>query len=158
VKSKGHKVCFNSGVSELDSTISLLVASFDLKLVQLIRDAIRTTDLSPGGAGREFTPEPEILPRRHIEPTPEIEPRRHFHPTPVYEARPVIHPQGRVEPAPPIIYPQTEPERLCKSLSPLPPPWKTLPWENPPQPLLKVKLIKSKPDTVRKGSLVDCFM
>jgi hypothetical protein len=145
-------------VSELDSTISLLVASLDLKLVQLIRDAIRTTDLSGAAARGDLIPEPEFLPRRHIEPTPEIEPRRHFHPTPIYEARPIIHPQPRVEPAPPIIFPETEPEKLCKSLSPLPPPWKIPPWENPPQPLLKVKLIKSKPDTVRKGSLIDCFM
>jgi hypothetical protein len=145
-------------VSALDSTISLLVASFDLKLVQLIRDAIRVTDLSGSGSGHSIIPEPEFLPRRHYEPTPEIEPRRHFHPAPIYEARPIIHPCPRVEPAPPIIYPEIEQDKPCKSLSPLPPPWKFVPWENPPQPLLKVKLIKPKPDTVTKGSLIDCFM
>ena len=144
-------------MSALDSTVSLLVASLDLKLVQLIRDAIRTTDLS-GGAGRNgIIAEPEFLPRRHLEPTPEIEPRRHYHPEPVYVTRPVIHPQARVEPAPPIIYPEVQ-SHARKSTYPFTPAWKMMPWENPPQPLLKVKLIKSKPDTERKGSLIDCFM
>jgi hypothetical protein len=143
----------------LDSNISLLVASLDLKVVQLLRDAIRTADLSSGGGGGTgVAPESDFLPRRHYEPTPEIEPRRHFHPTPCYEARPVIHPQARVEAAPLIIYPVVEPDMPEKSMCPFVPPWKVMPWENPPQPLLKVKLIKSKPDTVRKGLLIDCFM
>lgn len=155
---EGHRLCFSSCVSALDSTISLLVASLDLKLVQLIRDAIRVTDISGAANRHGIIPEPEFLPRRHYEPTPEIEPRRHYHPTPVYEARPVIHPCPRVEPAPPIIYPEVQQDKPRKSLSPLPAPWQTPLWENPPQPLLKVKLIKSKPDTVTKGSLIDCFM
>ena len=140
----------------LDSNIALIVASLDLKLVRLLRDAIRTTDLAGAQSRGSLTPEVQFGTRRHIEPTPAIEPRRHIHPTPRIEARPVIHPQARVEAAPPIVYP--EPEMPKKSMSPFVPPWKVMPWENPPQPLLKVKLIKSKPDTVRKGSMIDCFM
>jgi hypothetical protein len=33
----------------------------------------------------------------------------------------------------------------------------TKPWENPAQPALKIKVIKARPDIVRKGALVDFF-
>jgi hypothetical protein len=140
----------------LESNIALVVASLDLKLVQLLRQAIRVTDLSGAKENGSLTPSISILPRRHIEPTPLIEPRRHIHPQTTYEARTVIHPQPRVEPPPPIC-PAPEP---CphKDKSPFVPPWKVMPWENPPQPALKVKLIKLRPDIVRTGSLIDCFL
>jgi hypothetical protein len=143
----------------LESNIALVVASLDLKLVQLLRDAIRTTDLAGARAtsGGNLPPTPEILPRRHITPEPFIENRRHIHPQPLYEPRPVIHPQPRcVEPPPPIC---PAPEPIARQhKSPFVPPWKVLPWQNPPQPALKIKVIKLRPDIVRKGSLIDCFL
>jgi hypothetical protein len=140
----------------LESNIALVVASLDLKLVQLLRQAIRVTDLAGAKENGSLTPTISILPRRHIEPTPLIVPRRHIHPQTLYEPRPVIHPRPRVEPAPPICPP---PETCChQSKSPFVPPWKVMPWENPPQPALKVKVIKLPPDIVRKGSLIDCFL
>ncbi|MDB5321523.1 MAG: hypothetical protein JWN40_3154 [Phycisphaerales bacterium] len=143
----------------LESNIALVVASLDLKLVQLLRDAIRTTDLAGARAsgGGNLAPTPEILPRRHFVPEPLIENRRHIHPQTLYEARPVIHPQPRVVEPPPPICPPAEPiSHLTKS--PFVPPWKVMPWENPPQPALKIKVIKLRPDIVRKGSLIDCFL
>ena len=139
----------------LDSHVELLVAALDLKLVQLLRDAIRTTDLSGARENGNLAPEVRIEQRRHIHPEPLIEPRRHIHPEPRYEPRPVIHPTPRVEPSPPVCLP-AEVRRAHKSG--LVPPWKVLPWENPPQPSQKVKVIKIKPDIVRKGSLIDCFI
>src|SRR3954454_16142638 len=153
-----HAVCFGRGVG-LESNIALVVASLDLKLVQLLRDAIRTTDIAGARAnGRHLIePEPEFLPRRHLTPTPVIEPRPHIHPEPRYEARPVIHPEPRCVPPPPPICPAPEPiSHLTKS--PFVPPWKVMPWENPPQPALKIKVIKLRPDIVTKGSLIDCFL
>ena len=140
----------------LESNIALVVASLDLKLVQLLRDAIRTTDLAGARNNGSITPEVEILPRRHLVPTPLIEPRVHIHPQTLYEARPVIHPQPRVEPPPPICPPAEPVSHLTKA--PFVPPWKVMPWENPPQPALKIKVIKLRPDIVRKGSLIDCFL
>ena len=37
------------------------------------------------------------------------------------------------------------------------PPGKTMPWENPAQPATKVKVVKVRPDIVRKGAMVDLF-
>ena len=153
-----HAVCFARGVG-LESNIALVVASLDLKLVQLLRDAIRTTDVAGARAnGRHLIePEPEFLPRRHLTPTPVIEARPRIHPEPRYEARPVIHPEPRIVPPPPPICPAPEPvSHLTKS--PFVPPWKVMPWENPPQPALKIKVIKLRPDIVTKGSLIDCFL
>ena len=140
----------------LDSHIELVLAALDLKLVTLLRDAIRTTEIAGAKENGPLTPQVDILDREHVHPTPYYEPRPHIHPTPKYEARPVIHPQPRVEPAPVIPCP---PEPCpCPPKSPFVPPWKVLPWENPPQPALKVKVIKLKPDIVRTGSLLDCFL
>jgi len=142
----------------LDSNIALVVAALDLKLVKLLRDAIRTTDLAGAKQNGAIGPAPEILPRRHIHPEPVYEARPHVHPTPKYEARPVIHPPPRVEVAPPIVIPPTpQCESHCHK-SPFVPPWKVMPWQNPPQPALKVKVLKLKPDIVRKGLLLDCFL
>jgi len=142
----------------LDSNIALVVAALDLKLVKLLRDAIRTTDLAGAKQNGAIGPAPEILPRRHIHPEPVYEARPHVHPTPKYEARPVIHPPPRVEVAPPIVIPPTPQCESQRHKSPFVPPWKVMPWQNPPQPALKVKVLKLKPDIVRKGLLLDCFL
>jgi hypothetical protein len=148
--------------SPLESNVALLVAALDLKVVQLIRDAIRVTDLSDtaggGGDGTGIGPAATFEPRRHYEPTPVFEPRRHIHPTPVYEPREIRHLRPRyVEPpcdpapCPPVPCPDDrKPEQLL-------PPWKRKPLEKPEQPVRQVKVIRVKPDIVRKGSLVDLF-
>jgi hypothetical protein len=145
----------------LDARIDLLVAALDLKLVRLLRDAIRTADIASGrgqpvsGLGPAPT---NIGPRKRIEPQPLIEPRKHIHPTPRFEPRPVIHLTPRVETPPPAVCPPAEPEkpRIAKSF--LAPPWKLLPCEQPRQPTIVVKVIKRKPDILRKGTLIDCFI
>jgi hypothetical protein len=150
-------------VSSLDSNVALLVAALDLKLVQLIRDAIRVTDIAGAkyhdGAGlgpaatfeprRHLTPEPEYLPRRHIEPAPTFEPRKSI------ATCPPCHPAPAITPPPPPC--ECPPASSHPKSTFLLPPWKQLPWQNPPQPALKVKVIKLMPDIVRKGSLVDFF-
>ena len=145
----------------LDSVASLIVASLDLQLVRLLRDAIRTTELSdpgcPCGPGR---PSDGARPRPVLAPEPVIEPRRHIHPPPVIEPRDVIHLAPVVLPPDPALCPDlyTEP---CPA-SPIEPPWKVLPWERkdpPPCPPAKViKLVMRPPDIAHKGTLIDFFI
>jgi len=155
-----HGVCIVRGVS-LDSHISLLVAALDLKMVQLIRGAIRAADEASGKgeAVSGLGPAPDRIEQRRVfHPEPRIEPRLVYHPTPRIEPREIIHPTPRVvEPPPVYCCPPCEPKPRDHK-SPFVPPWKVMPWENPPQPLLKVKVIKLKPDIVRMGSLIDCFI
>ena len=145
----------------LDARIDLLVAALDLKLVRLLRDAIRTT-AEAAGRGQSVSglgPAPNnFLGRRRIEPTPVIEPRKRIEPTPRIEPRTVIHLTPRVVEPPPLVCPPAEPEKCRIGKSGLVPPWKVLPWERPVEPAIIVKVIKRNPDIVRKGSLIDCFI
>lgn len=142
----------------LDSNVTLLVAALDLKLVQLVRGAMRAADEAGAKELGGLVREPEFRPRQIIHPEPRYEQRPVIHPEPRYEARPVIHPTPRVVEPPPAVCSPCPEHKPRITPSPFVPPWKVLPWENPPQPLLKVKVIKLKPDIVRKGSLIDCFI
>jgi hypothetical protein len=149
----------------LDARVELLVAALDLKLVQLLRDAIRTTAAAGGrgGAASGLGPAPNtgvggVVPRKRVEPEPVIEPRKRIHPTPRFEPRPVIYLTPRVVEPPPAVCPPAEPEKARIGKSFLVPPWKVLPWEQPPSPPISIKVIRRKPDIVRKGTLIDCFI
>ncbi|HEY7116959.1 MAG TPA: hypothetical protein VH475_10255 [Tepidisphaeraceae bacterium] len=142
----------------VESHIELLVAALDLKMVQLVRDAMRTADRATAKELGVLEPAARFEPRVVYHPTPRFEPRPVYHPTPRFEPRPIVHPTPRVVDPPPAVCPPREPEcpRISKPV--FVPPWKVMPWENPPQPALKVKVIKLQPDRVRKGSLIDCFI
>ena len=142
----------------VESHIELLVAALDLKLVQLLRDAIRTTEIAGAKTLGVLEPAATFEPRKRIHPTPYFEPRPHVHPTPYFEPREHIFPRAVVEP-PPVVLPPCgcETPRQAKPIV-FQPPWRMMPWENPPQPSVKVKVIKLKPDIVRTGSLLDCFL
>lgn len=151
----------------MDSAASLVVASLDLQLVRLLRDAIRTADLSSGGAccppgAGSLPPAAIVEPRRRIEPEPVYEPRRHIHPTPRYEPRRVVRLPGSdaASPACACCPDATAPTPPASSKSPIEPPWKVLPWEElPPCPPAKiVKVAVAPPDSVRKGKLIDLFI
>jgi hypothetical protein len=147
----------------LDANVALLVAALDLKVVQLLRDAIRTT-AAAAGEGQSATPlgpaPSDVQPRRRYEPEPYIEPRKRIEPTPYIEPRERITPQPRVELAP-VDYCcgpcEPAPRREAKPVV-FQPPWRSMPVENSAQPATKVKVIKIRPDIVRKGSLIDCFI
>jgi hypothetical protein len=144
-------------VSSLQTEASLIVAAFDLKVVQLLRDAIRTADLSQAGKGSSNSPAAIFEQRPHIHPTPIYEPRPHVHPTPVYEARPVIHPHPRVEQVE-LGCCQTCLPTPMKLENPIQPPWKILPWENAVQPRQTVKIHLIHTDVVHKGTVLDLFV
>ena len=141
----------------IDSGVNLLVASLDLQLVRLLRDAIRTADLSSGkGAG--IGGAAGVGPRPVATPTPRIESRPVIHPTLRIEPRMSAHP---VKPEPPVdvvVISTHEPEQSRIKQSPIQPPWKVLPWEKPSEPEPKLKVIQRRPDVPVKGTVFDVFI
>ncbi|WP_428937988.1 hypothetical protein [Fontivita pretiosa] len=133
----------------------LLVAALDLKLVRLLRAAMRPA--GEGGPASPLGPAPStIQPRHRIHPAPRFEPRPVVHPAPRFEPRPVIHPQPIV--APPATAQPPEPQPPRRLECPIQPPWRVLAWETPLPPPPKIKLIIYRPDTISKGSLIDLFI
>ena len=149
----------------LDSSVGLIVATLDLQLVRMVRAAMAGGG-APGGPGSTASPAPVIEPRRRIEPEPRIEPRRRIEPEPRFEPRPKLRPDDvhaacRASCGAAGI--PTEPaEKVSRSSSPIEPPWKVLPWENPPEPaprvVRKVKVFLTPPDMHSKGSVIDLFI
>lgn len=147
---------------DFGSVASLAVASLDLQVVQLLRDAIRTADLAGGVIGasglrileRDRVIDEAILRREHFHPTPKFEPRPTYHPTPRFEARPVYH--ERVDCVSPSDT-SGKTELAAVDRTPLPPPWKTPVWKMPLQPAPMVKVHIHRTDVHNKGSLLDLF-
>ena len=148
------------------SSVNLLVASLDLKLVRLLREAMRAAD-DRGGVDRNslIGPAAMVEPRPQIRPEPVVEPRLHHHPEPVFEPRPVHRPAEPSATPPTCGCPASAelPRAEVKlSGSPIQPPWKVLPWQNPPaerpRPVQKVKLVIGRPDICNKGGVIDFFI
>jgi hypothetical protein len=150
-----------------EDIISLITATADLRVVSLLRDAIRTADLS---SGKRFPiakigPAPDIIERRfRLQPETEILPRKRIEPTPRIEPRRVIRPPDRFEPCGEKLVPIPIPDPSCPCnphfKSPIQPPWKVLPWQEPPavRPAPRIKVVVRPPDIVHKGSLIDFFI
>jgi len=147
-------------VSISASSIDLLVAVSGLMEVQDVIGAMRAADAQSQAllVGRE----PRIESRQVIHPEPRYEPRQIIHPQPRYEARPIYHPAARIEPrdancecanrSPDVVVQKADCEQ------PMEPPWKTVPWKNPPPPALKIKLTPPHPDICHKGLMLDFFI
>jgi hypothetical protein len=151
----------------LDSSVNLVVAALDLKLVRLLRAAMRGGDCCPGpGCNRLIEPEDRFEPRKRIHPEPLIEPRLHFRPEPFFEPRPVHHPAEVVGVLPGEACPSPELPRADAKLpgSPIQPPWKVLPWQDArgelsrPRTVQKVKVLIGRPDISLKGAVIDIFI
>ena len=145
-------------MSSLQTQAALVVAAFDLKVVQLLRDAIRTADLSSAANNVGAVPAATLEPRRHIHADPVYEPRVHIHPAPIYQARPVIHQKPRVELEAIAGWRAFSPIKPMHGENPIQPPWKVLPWENAVQPRQTVKIHLIHTDVVHKGTVLDLFV
>ncbi len=142
----------------IEASASLIVAAMDLKLVRLLRDAMRSADAAAGPIGMACGgTSPGVAPRRRIEPEARIEPRRVITPEPRIEPRQTIRVESRVVEVAPAPVP-LEPEHPCRTHSPIQPPWKVRLWETPVPPAPKIKVVIQRPDIVSKGSLIDLFM
>ena len=142
-----------------DALPSLLAASLDLQLVRLVRDAMATPD-GVGQPASGLGPAPTIIARRfRVEPEPEVLPRERVRPEPRIEPRHVIRPADRFEPREDDLVPvPVEFYTPCRK-SAVEPPWKVLPWEQPPcPPAPPVKVVVRPADVVHKGSLIDFFI
>jgi len=151
---------------DLGTQASLIIATFELSAVRLIRGAMLAADIASGrgqpASGLGPAPNPDIAPRRTIEPTPVNEPRERIRPAPRVEPRAVLYSAcpGTTPAAVPCTCPdlRVEPaiEASSPAKSPFPPVWKTLPpVENPAPPRRPIKLIRHYPDIHHKGILVD---
>jgi hypothetical protein len=135
----------------------------NLKLVQSVLQAIRTADIQ---SGIDKPPRQTVIvePRRdqfrasgcdpcHRPPAPAALPASqsmHW----CYAPRPVFRP-GPPVPTVQTVVVQTLPDEFC---SPLQPPWKSLPWEQPAPDAPQIKIVLYQPDMRHKGTLVDCFI
>jgi len=137
--------------------INAIIATLELQLVRLLRGA--GWPGPAGGIGRPAdlaTVRVQVQPRRRVQPPPLIEPRPHIQPAPRIEPRQVVHPRPVEAPATAAPPPPTETPRPMGSV--IEPPWRVLPWENPPQPAPKLKVVIHQPDVPRKGTVLDVFM
>ena len=144
-------------MSSLQVQASLIVATFELNVVNSLIKAMRTADQSQQGQGGVSSPAAIFEHRPHIHPTPVYEPRPHLHPTPEYAPRPVIHPHPRVEQMDLSRPPQCTLPPM-KTQNPIQAPWKVLPWENAVQPRQTVKVHLIHTDVVHKGTVLDLFV
>jgi hypothetical protein len=148
---------------------ALLSATADLKLVTSITSAIRAADIASGRPqpAAFIGPAPNPLGGRRIRDDV-YEPRRVITPSPVYLPRPVIRPSPYFEPCPPkcCCPPLPDSQPLAPALPEgtpvarfkIQPPWKTLPWENPPPAEPKPKVVIQMIDKDHRGQMIDLFI
>jgi hypothetical protein len=140
------------------SSVNLLVATLSLIEVRSVLNAIHRADAET--AARL----PTILDARFVDsfvhetitPAPRYLPRQIIHPTPRYLPRPVVHPFPRVEPSHPL--PPCSTARTPHITAGPQPPWKILPWQEPPKPASVIKVTVRPPDMLTKGTLIDLFV
>jgi len=136
-------------------SVAMIVASLDLELVRLLRGAMAGGGVGPG---RGIWPTPAIEPRVRYHPTPRIEPRPVIHPTPRIEPRLVYRPHRIEPPACPAISTSADAQPTHTTHLQIQPPWKILPWQNPPPPAPKLKIAFKQPDVLAKGTIFDVFV
>jgi hypothetical protein len=146
----------------IESSVAMLVATSNLKMVEGVISAMRAADAASAAHGGPLGAGTTDNARNQIHPEPRYEPRRVIHPTPLYEPRIVFHPTARIETqelaydrngGPAVVVIEKAPSEL-----PLQPPWKTAPWKNSPEAAPKIKLTRSHPDICHKGLLMDFFI
>jgi hypothetical protein len=144
------------------SSVNLLLALSDLKLVHSITSAINANLPKTGPLGTIPVSALHGSPQPHAKlrgsDNVRIEPRQVIHPTPRIEPRQVIHPAPRVIEPPPELLDPIEPEWVNRSKSPLLPPWKTMPPVQPVVVVIEPKVLRQQVDVIHKGTLLDLFV
>jgi len=144
----------------MSSPFDIVAAKLQLDVVSLLVDAMRAVDRSAPLNGRdgELQSQGQCDRDRFC-----YEPRQVIHRDPIYAPLQVIHRDPVYER--PLHVQVTPPEKVVEVVveknpitQPPGPPWKSLPWENPPQIARKVKTAFYHPDIRNKGMLLDCFI
>ncbi len=149
-------------MSSFATAAGFLAAELDLKLVESVLGAIRTADIQSGQDKK--SPLPIVT---HALPA---EPARVYRDDVVIRnaveraAAPALYSHHRCALASPAaasmpvvveVIVQKVADELC---SPLAPPWKSLPWNQPSRSPAKIKIIRYRPDICAKGTVLDCFI
>jgi hypothetical protein len=141
----------------LSSEASLIVASSDLRIVQLIRQAIVAADIQTARTFGRSQVRTDIAARRRIECGPCCDEQRQVeHLPPKIEPPDTIHLKSRVIVDSPAPEKQANPR--VPITAPFLPPWKMLPWKIPPHKPAVIKKLVQQIDIKNKGSLIDLFI
>jgi hypothetical protein len=155
-------VLAGSSGPNLASTASLLAATLDLKLVESLINAIRTADLIGAAELGNRTAAARPNPAQHTCPARVVEPRINYHPQPYFEPRPIYYTavphQGNCRVPAETNIRCDAPTRVADCELPFQPPWKVLPWQNPPPVILKIKVVGHRPDEAQKGRMIDLLI
>jgi hypothetical protein len=147
-------------VSDLSNNVSLLVANLDLRLVQMLRQAMRTADISAAasaGAGHavvDHSPA-RAATRTILKVEKEKIPAATFEPCPKNHAHPRL---AELQP-----YTQTRPVLPMDSKFTIQAPWKVLPWPKQIRPTLPpgqhvIKNGAYRADESSVGRMLDLFV
>jgi len=85
----------------------------------------------------------------------------HYHPESYFERRPVFYYTAAPMRGPcrePVLKVECAPLRVPACELPFQPPWKVLPWQNPPPIIQKFKVVGHRPDETQKGSMIDVLI
>ena len=150
-------------MSDLAINSSLLVAALDLNLVKLIRQAIRTADLTSAAAAgcvhRVVGSCPKQVAIRRVTETKFI--KNTEKPAATFEPCHVHHWHTRLNDLQP--YTCTRPVQAASSTSSIQPPWKVLPWPNVAKPIRPpgcrtIKVQPNRADESSVGRTLDLFI
>jgi hypothetical protein len=150
-------------VSDLAINSSLLVAALDLNLVKLIRQAIRTADLTSAAAAGSAHPIVGSSPRqaavRSVTETKIV--KSSDRPAATFEPCRVHHWHPRLNELQP--YTCTRPVQAAASVSSIQPPWKVLPWPTVAKPTRPpgsrtIKVQPNRADESSVGRTLDLFI
>jgi hypothetical protein len=148
------------GVSDVLS--SLIIASSELKVVSLLRDAINAGLPKTGPLGTIPPGANPHTPRPHLkfsnDPQPRVGAPTVLRPQDRFEPRTVIHPEPTIESLPPQYATCPEAGASKPSTNPIQPPWKTLPWPRQDVAVIEPKVIRQTVDLIHKGTLLDLFV
>jgi hypothetical protein len=150
-------------VSSIASSVGLLVAELDLKMVQSVLSAIRTADIE--SAAEKKAPLP-VVQKQLAAPACQNQNRRDHY---VEQAKgclapAAVYPRRRWNPAPVVVEISVVIERVVEEktsdslCSPLNAPWNSTPWNQPTPSPTVVKVIQYQPDIHHKGTMLDCFI
>jgi hypothetical protein len=146
---------------------SLIVATANLTVVNLLRQAITAGDQAAAAAARPLDGGNSFSADRDIQSSPPCQRPRQLQSAPVAAPAKALHTLPRLT-APPATAPSPSSDhssaiphvnRAAPAIPPVfQPPWHVLPWPQHSAPDPRIKIIPAQPDILIKGLLIDLFI